>query len=190
MQRLLLSIAALCMMFVIGFGFFIARLPYVAADSDPMLGDAVIVYTGGGGKRITEAMAIFADGAGERLLISGVHPDTSRQHLMDLWIGAQTRFDCCVDLGHEALTTAGNATEAQAWAAKHEFSHVILVTSDYHMPRALAETRAQMPDVVIGAHAVDSGYLDAAGRPASAEAWEKLAGEYVKFAAARGRVFV
>jgi hypothetical protein len=42
-----------------------------------------------------------------------------------------------------------------------------------------------MPEASITPFAVSSGYLDAKGRPASAEAVLRLAGEYTKFLLAR-----
>ena len=57
-------------------------------------------------------------------------------------------FDCCVDLGYQALDTAGNARETRDWAREHNITRsLIVVTSNYHMPRALAELSAALPDV-------------------------------------------
>ena len=46
---------------------------------------------------------------------------------------------CCVDLDYSALNTLGNAMQARRWALEHGFHSLIVVTSAYHMPRALAE---------------------------------------------------
>ncbi len=172
-----------------GLVLFIAALPK-PAEQAPDKVEGVAVYTGGGGTRISTAMAIFADGAGERLLISGVHPDTSAARLSDFWVGPKDQFDCCVDLGREALSTEGNAGELNAWATSHRFNNIILVTSDYHMPRALAVTRARMPNATIIPYAVGSGYLNDQGRPASLQAGLKLAGEYTKFLLARVKALI
>ena len=48
-------------------------------------------------------------------------------------------FDCCVDLDYDALNTVGNAEMADLWARNLGFKELILVTSDYHMPRTLLE---------------------------------------------------
>ena len=42
-----------------------------------------------------------------------------------------------------------------------------------------------MPDAALTPYPVASGYLDENGRPVSLEAWEKLAGEYIKYLLAR-----
>lgn len=169
---------------MLGFFLFVRALPGATPETDPQ-GDAVVVFTGGGGSRIAAAMNLFANGAGQRLLISGVHPNTSRTRLSELWVGAAEKFECCVDLGHDALTTEGNAEEMRAWMMAKNFNSMILVTSDYHMPRAMTLARARMPRAQIVAYAVPSGYLTESGWPTSVKAMRSLAGEYVKYLLAR-----
>jgi len=187
-RRLLLGLFLIGLLWAIGFAAFLGRLPAPAADA-PLKTDAVVIYTGGGGARIAAGMALFANGAGERLLISGVNPGTSRARLSELWEGAPDLFECCVDLDREALTTEGNAKEVSDWAQSHQYENLTLVTSDYHMPRALLVTRARMAGVEITPYVVASGYLDDNGRPSSATAWKKLSGEYTKFVLAQIKCF-
>ncbi len=188
MRSIILGLALAGGVWLVGLAAFVTTLP------EPTRGpfddnDAVIVYTGGGGKRISSAMALFAGGAGERMLISGVHPETTRANMASLWEGDSDLFECCVDLGREARSTIGNASEAAKWAAAHNANRIVLVTSDYHMPRAYAETRAKMPGAAITPYVVPSGYLDENGRPLSLDAWEQLAGEYTKFLLAKANGF-
>ena len=56
---------------------------------------------------------------------------------------------CCVDLDYSALNTLGNAVQARRWAPEHDFNSLIVVTSSYHMPRAMAELAHQLPDVAL-----------------------------------------
>ena len=58
-------------------------------------------------------------------------------------------FACCVDLDHLALNTIGNAIETKRWAREQRAKSLIVVTSDFHMPRALAEIAHQLPDVAL-----------------------------------------
>ncbi len=187
MQRLFLSLILAGLIWAIGLSLFISRIPAPFDQTAPR-GDGVVVYTGGGA-RLTAAMEIFMNGAGDRLLISGVHPETSRARLSEIWPGEPETFDCCVDLGHDAETTEGNADELKNWAKDNGFDTIILVTSDYHMPRALATTNGRIADVEIIPYVVSSGYLLTDGRPASANAWRVLAGEYSKFLLARAKAF-
>ncbi len=189
MRRLLGSLFAIAMIWAIGFFLFIRAVP-PASEAVAAKADGAVVYTGVGGARVTTGMSVLARGDAERLLISGVNPGTTRDELAKMWPGEAESFECCVDLGHEARTTEGNAREVRDWARAHGFASLILVTSDYHMRRALLETRTQLPEATIIAYPVESGYLDADGGPASGEAWRLLAFEYSKFLAVRAKTLI
>ena len=73
----------------------------------------------------------------------------------------QRLYDCCVDLGFEAEDTVGNARETAEWVRSHDYQSLIVVTSDYHMPRAMLELRAALPGVQLIAYPVRSVELDA-----------------------------
>ena len=100
--------------------------------------DAIVVLTGGA-KRIEQAVSLLQSGHGQRLLISGVNPGTSRTTLARMTDTDRRLFDCCVDIDMAALDTVGNAQEAIRWAKDHGFDDLILVTSDYHMERSIVE---------------------------------------------------
>lgn len=187
MQRLIWGGSIIAILWAIGFVSFIGQLPAPAVGI-PDKSDGIVVYTGGP-DRITAGMEMFSNGLGGRLLISGVHQDTSRERLATMWAGTPSLFDCCVDLGREALTTEGNAAEVGAWLNDHDYESLILVTSEYHMPRALVATRARLPNATIVPYAVTSGYLDSQGRPATLRAWGKLSGEYSKYLLAHVKAF-
>ncbi|MEO1015008.1 MAG: YdcF family protein [Pseudomonadota bacterium] len=151
--------------------------PASVAASGEHLG--VAVFTGGEA-RIDVAMALLNSGVGDRLLISGVNPDTSRAQLDNFWGGDASRFDCCVDIGRQAATTVGNALEVRAWADEHDYDRVLLVTSDYHMARAALETRRAMPHATIIPYPVATPVASA---PFLQRDWRRIAGEYIKFLA-------
>lgn len=185
--RIFLGLFALALVWAIGLVLFVTELPEI--DPQPVAAaDGVVVYTGGGA-RIAAGMTLMEQGAAKRLLISGVNPDISRDEIGKMWPGAAGTFDCCVDLGAQARTTEGNAAEVSDWAREHGFASLILVTSDYHMPRALVETHARLPAVDIVSYAVASDLLDGANRPVSVDAWRILAIEYSKYLAARAKTF-
>lgn len=188
MQRLLSAIVFVALAWGIGLLIFVAELPRPSKEL-PAPADGVVVFTGGD-DRIASAMALLDNGVGKRLLISGVNPTVTRPIMAELWPGDPLLFDCCVDLGLEAQTTQGNASELDAWTRQHGFKSLILVTSDYHMPRALVEACDRLPDVTITPYAVTSGYLGAGGRPQSAADWRRMGGEYTKYLVARAKTLV
>lgn len=188
MQRLLAALAMAALLWGGGLVWFIGALRS-APQPSAVKAEGVVVYTGVGGQRISTGMSLLNVGAADRLLISGVNPEIGKDELRRLWSGEPEGFECCVDLGRKAQTTVGNAIEVRDWALAHGFRRLILVTSDYHMPRAILETREQLPEAEIIAYPVESGYLGPEGRPASAKAWRLLAVEYSKYLAARVKTF-
>ncbi|MBX9455269.1 MAG: YdcF family protein [Rhizobium sp.] len=100
--------------------------------------DAIVVLTGGY-QRIDRAVELLQAGAGTRLLISGVNPATTGNHIRLLTRSPGDLFQCCVDIGHDAQDTTGNATETARWIRDRGYKSIILVTNNYHMPRSMAE---------------------------------------------------
>jgi uncharacterized SAM-binding protein YcdF (DUF218 family) len=100
--------------------------------------DAIVVLTGGY-QRIDQAVELLEKGAGKRLLISGVHPSTTPGQIRKTTTGSADLFDCCVDIGYDAIDTIGNAEEASNWIHAKGYKSVLVVTNNYHMPRSLAE---------------------------------------------------
>lgn len=54
-----------------------------------------------------------------------------------------------VTLGRSATSTLGNAEETATWVRTHDIHSLIVVTADYHMPRALLEMEREMPGVTL-----------------------------------------
>ena len=157
------------------------------ASSEPADADAIIALTGGEG-RLQAAIALLDRGKGERLLISGVHAETTRADLFDAAGSAPQRAACCVDLGRSAENTIGNAGEAAAWITTHDYQRVIIVTASYHMPRSLLELHAVKPEIEFISYPVfpdDIRLNDWWKDPYTSSV---LAGEYMKFLAATVRV--
>ena len=148
--------------------------------------DGIVVLTGGA-QRINQAVRLLDDGAAHRLLISGVYPATTGAQIQQLTSAEPALFECCVDIGHDAIDTRGNANEAAQWVNEHEYEDVIVVTSNYHMPRSLMELeRADGQTRFIPYPVIDRDYGDLS--------WIRdrmvlnlLVSEYGKFIVARFR---
>lgn len=133
--------------FVGGFLIFASSITRYAAASG-VQADGIVVLTGGE-HRLSEAARLLNEGRGKRLLITGVNRMTTREDLHRKSNMPLALFDCCVDVGYEALTTTGNAQETKAWAKDKGFTRLILVTSSYHMPRSLMELERAMPEIAL-----------------------------------------
>lgn len=115
--------------------------------------DGIAVLTGGM-SRIDEAMKLLAEGKAKRVLITGVNRTTTTEELKELASQGDQYFTCCVDIDKEARNTIDNATETSEWVALHRYGSIIVVTSNYHMPRALAELARVMPGVTLVPYSV------------------------------------
>jgi len=131
--------------FGIGFTHFVQTVADLEKPGKAERADAIVALTGGA-DRITDAIYLLGEGRARRLLISGVHPSTTRETLAGMAPGQADLFSCCVDLGHSALNTVGNAKEARDWARGNGFTSLIVVTSSYHLPRSLNEISREMPE--------------------------------------------
>ena len=126
-----------------------ARVANSTPAPDPPQADGIVALTGTSALRISTATELLEDGDARRLLISGVNRDATRSQIREVAKAAGRRWDCCVDLGFRAQNTQGNAREIAGWAAYHRYKRIIVVTSDYHIPRSVLELRALMPDVTL-----------------------------------------
>jgi uncharacterized SAM-binding protein YcdF (DUF218 family) len=149
--------------------------------------DGIVVLTGAA-SRIPDAIELLAAERGKRLLITGVHRDTSKKEIARLTPLYARYFACCIDLDRSALNTFGNALETRRWAREHNFDSLIIVTSNWHMPRAMAELRRQLPDVTLIAYPVVSEKAKADPWWASAETARVYLSEYLKYLFARVRM--
>ena len=132
----------LVLLWIIGFAWFAIDLPR-PADNDAQTG-SVVVLTGGAG-RIDRALDILAAKTAGRLLISGVDRDVKPAELAAEYDRPDALFDCCIDLGFQAVDTRSNALEIARWASRRNDQSVRLVTSDWHMRRARLELERAMP---------------------------------------------
>ncbi len=159
---------------LIGFGYTINHFKTEEKNKT----DAIIVLTGGR-NRISEAIRLLNIGLAEQLLISGVSKGISIETLKkrdDINITTSRE----ITLDEKSTNTIENAIEAAEWIKNNNIQSVRLVTSNYHIPRSMAEFRANNQQLLILAHPVYSEKV--------AKKWWRnwcsfilIAGEYNKF---------
>jgi uncharacterized SAM-binding protein YcdF (DUF218 family) len=171
----------------VGFVGFLSQLR--GAESGPaQTADGIVVLTGGS-SRVSDAMELLAGGYGKRLLISGVHPTNDVSDISrSLPDNNQSLLSCCVDLDRSAVNTRSNAAETRRWAHERGFKSLIVVTSNYHMPRAIAEMSHAMPDIALIPFAVVGDKWRDEPWWTSGATLRLLLSEYVKYVAVEMRV--
>ncbi len=125
-----------------GFLTFAQHVDTLTPPQDPPKADGIVVWTGKGGGRLESGAQLLQMRKGERLLISGVNEKIDLSAIQNLIDIDPALAECCIDLDYAATNTLGNARETAAWATSLDYTHIILVTSAYHMPRAQVEIGA------------------------------------------------
>lgn len=137
-----------------GLAWFATLVPRAVADPDSRT-DAIVVLTGGP-ERVRQGLELLRAGMAGKLFISGVYEGVDVAKILSVSGEGSEDLACCIELGHDAIDTVGNARETAAWAGVGNYRSLRLVTSDYHMPRSLAVFRRAMPHIELIAHPVFS----------------------------------
>ncbi len=174
----MIRLLGLLVLGVLGWFLWFALAPPRPAPSNTRT-DAIVVLTGGPG-RLAHGLDMLRAGRAKRLLVSGVDPAVRPPELAAKAHASRALFDCCVDLGSEAVDTRSNAAETARWMRVHDYRSLRLVTSADHMPRAALELRTVMgPGIMVVADPV-----------ASKPPIGSLVREFMKYALRRGAVLV
>lgn len=171
--------------FIIGFWNFASDVRQEVEEPPPA--EAIVALTGGSLERLSTGVRLLEQNKGQRLLISGVNRIVTDAELFEVLDLDSELAECCVDLGRSADDTLGNAAETAAWAREHNYTRLILVTDDYHMPRSRAELTLAMPEVDIYAYPVRTRWTDPALWRSDIGAASRIGAEYVKYLVIRGR---
>lgn len=155
----------------------------------------IVVVTGSRG-RIEAGFQLLLNTNAEQMLISGTGNGVAKSDILAIAASdgvvnlarLREQLDCCVDLGGAARNTRGNADETLQWINTRNLDRIILVTSDFHMPRTLREFRRSMADLQVIPHPVPTKGLGLAA-DGGTEWWRSssrlitISWEYTKYLA-------
>ena len=131
---------------------FVEQIPKSALTNDEPT-DAIVVLTGGS-SRLEEGLNLLAQRKAKKLFVSGVYRGVDVRRLLSLSQRAPDDLVCCIEIGHTATSTEGNAAETKIWMNREDYRSLRLVTASYHMPRSIREFHHYMPQVRLVPHAV------------------------------------
>ncbi len=159
---------------------FAERVATSTPAPEPPAADGIVALTGASNVRLETGAQLLDQGKARRLLISGVYKGATRADVRDVARGLSKEWECCVDLGFHAENTRGNARETAGWVRYHDYRSLIVVTADYHMPRALLELKAAMPGIQIYPYPVVTD-LNARGWWRTTSSARRMVLEYCKY---------
>ena len=157
-----------------------------------------IVILTGGSNRISDGFKIINNFDGTdiiniKLLISGTGKGYTLSNVTKLLTKNQYLnifIKCCVYLDSKSQDTYSNAIETFKWANNNNIKKFILITSNYHMPRALLEFKARMPNFEIITHPINPKKHNIKNWIRSFETFTLIFIEYSKFLIAYSRIHI
>ena len=160
----------------------------------PVASDAIVVFAGGVGEsgragggtqeRLKRAVDLYKAGHAPRMILSSGYVYSFREaEAMRALAIDQGIPPAAIVLEQKASNTYQNVRFVDDILREHRWSRILLVSSPYHMRRALLVWHRQAPDVsVVPTPAIDSQFYQH-GRGASLEQVRAIVQEYIAIAA-------
>ena len=154
-----------------------------------------IVILTGGANRIKDGLKIIEDfqnskNINYKILVSGTGMGFTKSSLKKK-LGPNFNshlIQCCIDLDGVSKNTLTNASETFKWTYVNDIKEFILVTSNYHMPRAILEFKNVMPNLKIYTYAITPKKHDIKNWLSSYQTFSLVFTEYCKFIIAGLRI--
>ena len=125
-------------------------------QKDPINLSSKVVILTGGTNRIKEGFEVIykldkKSITNLKVLVSGTGKGFSKLSLQEkLNPGFDLRLiECCVELDSVSHNTYSNAIETSKWVSKNKIEEILLITSNYHIPRSILEFQNKMPNLKI-----------------------------------------
>ena len=144
-----MTFITLLILWIGGLLWFATNISFAKPNDTKTQTNAIVVLTGGT-NRINAAVELLDQDLSEKLFISGVNPNVEAKDILS----EENKDLCCVTLGYKATNTKENAHETAEWIGAQNIETIRLVTSNYHMMRAMLEFKKIMPDIEIIAHPI------------------------------------
>jgi uncharacterized SAM-binding protein YcdF (DUF218 family) len=155
-----------------------------------------IVILTGGSNRIKDGLKIInnfnkSDLKNIKLLISGTGKGFTKLSVNNILSKKNDFYSfikCCIKLDSKSKNTYSNAIQTKVWVNKNKINQFVLITSNYHMPRALLELKEQMPNINIIAYPIYPTKHEIKKWIYSFETFSLVLAEYSKFQLAKLRI--
>ena len=152
-----------------------------------------IVILTGGTNRIKDGLKIVnkfekSSTFNSKILVSGTGKGFTKMSLAKNIDFDFNLIECCIELDSISTNTYSNAFETLKWVEKYNISEFILITSNYHMPRAFLEFKYRMPNLKIFTYPITPKKHNINNWLGSFQTFSLVLSEYCKFLVANLRI--
>ena len=150
-KKYLFLIITLLIILVIDYLFFYKKI--LNYNNKLNYNDNYIVLTGGD-NRVKKSLQIFFQikNKNKNLFISGVGKGFNKKTLKKLTkqnLNNEEIIECCIQIEGLSRDTFSNAVESLKWVKSKGINSFVLLTNNYHMPRAMLEFETIFKDIKI-----------------------------------------
>ena len=150
-KKYLFLIILLLVILVIDYLFFYKKI--LDYDNNLNYNNNFIVLTGGD-NRVKKSLQIFFQIKSENknLFISGVGKGFNKNTIKKLTqkkLNNERIIECCIQIEGISRNTFSNALESLKWVKSKGINSFVLLTNNYHMPRAMLEFKSIFKDIKI-----------------------------------------
>ena len=189
----IISIASTLTYFFIGLNEYKKKI--LSADKYTSENSSNIVILTGGSNRIKDGFKIIdkfdkTTKFPPQILVSGTGKGFTKLSLKKKlnFDSGFNLIECCIKLDNISTNTYSNASETLKWTKKNNIKEFILITSNYHMPRAFLEFENRMPNLKIFTYPITPKKHKINEWLSSYETFSLILSEYFKFLVAHLRI--
>ena len=176
------SLFVIVILIIVHFTYYLFQIPSTSNQNTTLIKTDGIVVLTGDKYRISEGIKILKKNSNERLLISGVNKKISKSKIISLYGNdpeTKQLFDCCIDIDKVSTNTFENSREAYFWARDRQLKTLLIVTSNYHIPRVKLEFSRFFKENILYYNPVNITEDDESN--ISLEMIKKITFEYIKY---------
>ena len=134
------SLLLIVIIVLLHFNYFLLKIKkYEFLPIEESIVEGIVVLTGDK-YRISEGLSLLEKKIGNKLLISGVNSKISLNVIKNEFPKYDELFNCCIEFDNTSSNTFENIREAYVWKLNNNINTILIVSSDYHLPRVELES--------------------------------------------------
>ena len=134
------SLLLIVIIVLLHFNYFLLKIKkYEFLPIEESIVEGIVVLTGDK-YRISEGLSLLEKKIGNKLLISGVNSKISLNVIKNEFPKYDELFNCCIEFDNTSSNTFENIREVYVWKLNNDINTILIVSSDYHLPRVELES--------------------------------------------------